>query len=236
MKKSYSRVFVISDMHIPYHHVDLIPFLKAVKKHLKPDKVVCTGDEIDFHSMSFHDKDPELFSPSMELEEAKDYLKNVFKIFPEVDVLESNHGSLVYRKGKFHGIPRSVLKSYNDVLEAPVGWKWHNELIVPLAGGSSCYFTHGKSANGLKLSQNMGMCVVQGHFHSKFDIQYWANPNALYWAMTVGCMIDDSSLAFAYNKSTLQRPLIGCGIILDGQPKLLPMILDKNGRWPGKLV
>jgi hypothetical protein len=42
--------------------------------------------------------------------------------------------------------------------------------------------------------------------------------------MTIGCLIDDASLAFAYNKNTLKRPIIGCGAILDGQPKLLPMI------------
>ena len=67
-----------------------------------------------------------------------------------------------------------------------------------------------------------------------FDIHYLGTPNSLNWGMTVGCLIDDSSLAFAYNKNTLKRPIIGCGAILDGQPKLLPMILEKGGRWNGE--
>jgi hypothetical protein len=54
--------------------------------------------------------------------------------------------------------------------------------------------------------------------------------------MVVGCLIDDKSMAFAYNKLQLKRPLIGVGIILDGQPKLLPMILNKEGRWIRKIV
>jgi hypothetical protein len=54
--------------------------------------------------------------------------------------------------------------------------------------------------------------------------------------MVVGCLIDDKSMAFGYNKLQLKRPLIGVGMILDGQPKLLPMILNKEGRWVKKIV
>jgi hypothetical protein len=54
--------------------------------------------------------------------------------------------------------------------------------------------------------------------------------------MRVGCMIDDESLAFEYNKTTLQRPVIGCGIIINGQPSLIPMVLNKKGRWIGRLL
>ena len=49
--------------------------------------------------------------------------------------------------------------------------------------------------------------------------------------MAVGCLIDDHSLAFAYNKVNSARVILGCGIIINGQPKLLPMVLEKGGRW-----
>jgi hypothetical protein len=39
---------------------------------------------------------------------------------------------------------------------------------------------------------------------------------------------------FLVGKNTLKRPIIGCGAILDSQPKLLPMILEKGGRWNGE--
>ena len=80
----------------------------------------------------------------------------------------------------------------------------------------------------------IGCNFVQGHHHGVFDIAYLGTPYSLNWGMTVGCLIDDASLAFAYNKNTLKRPIIGCGAILDGQPKLLPMILEKGGRWTGE--
>lgn len=232
-----SRVLVISDLHAPYYHQDTIPFLTAIKEFIKPDKVVLTGDEIDGHCISFHDKDPDIpFSPSSELEKAIYHLQPIYELFPKADILESNHGSLVYRRGKHGGLPRSVFKDYREVLGAPRGWNWHSELTIKLSDGRLCYFHHGKSSNGLKLSQSMAMNVVQGHHHSVFNIEYHANPLNIYWSMIVGCLIDDKSLAFSYNKLQMKRPLIGVGLILDGQPKLMPMILNEEGRWIRKLV
>jgi hypothetical protein len=41
-------------------------------------------------------------------------------------------------------------------------------------------------------------------------------------------------LLFSVGKNSLKSPIIGCGAILDSQPKLLPMILEKGGRWNGE--
>jgi len=232
-----SRVLVISDLHAPYYHKDTIPFLRAIKEVFNPDRIILTGDEIDGHCISFHDSDPDLpFSPSSELERAIELLEPIYELFPKADILESNHGSLVYRRGKHGGLPRSVFKDYRDILRAPRTWRWHSDLIITLSDGRECYFHHGKSSNSLRLGQSMSMNTVQGHHHSVFDIQYHANPTNIFWSMIVGCLIDDKSLAFSYNKLQMKRPIIGCGIILDGQPKLLPMILDKNGDWIKKIL
>jgi len=79
------------------------------------------------------------------------------------------------------------------------------------------------------------MSAVSGHYHSLFKIDYWANPDQLYFGMNVGCSIDDKSLAFAYNKNTTKRPIVGHGLIWEGLPMLLPMILNKKGRWTGQI-
>lgn len=229
-------ILVISDTHFPYNHGDVVKFLAALKAKYKPDRVVHIGDEIDHHAISFHDHDPDLMSPGDELKTAIRRLQPIYKLFPKVDLLESNHGSLVFRKGKHHGLPRSVFRSYRDMLEAPKGWNWHFELVVKASNGMPIYFHHGKSGNGLKLSQAMGMSVVQGHFHESMSVQYWGNPFGLYWSMQVGCLIEKHTLAFEYCKNNLKRPLIGCGVILNGHPKLEPMILNSSGRWTGKLV
>lgn len=232
-----SRVLVISDLHAPYYHQDTVSFLKAIKELFKPDRIILTGDEIDGHCISFHDSDPDLpFSPSSELEKSIEHLKPIYELFPIADILESNHGSLVYRRGKHGGLPRSVFKDYREILEAPTRWKWHSELILKLSDGRDCYVHHGKSTNGLQLALSEGMNVVQGHHHSLFEIRYVNTAGGLKWSVITGCMIDDKSLAFSYNKLQTKRPVIGCTIILDGQPKLLPMILDSKRRWIRKIV
>jgi hypothetical protein len=216
-------------------HPDAHKFLAAVKAKYKPTRVIFSGDEVDYHAISFHDSDPDLYSAGHELEAAIKQLQPLYKLFPKAEILESNHGSLVFRKAIANGMPREVFKSPGEILKAPKGWTWHFDLTTTLPTGFQCYFHHSKGANVKKNSQAMGMSFCQGHHHESFDIQYWGNPNALLFGMTVGCLVDPHSLALAYNKNNLRRPVLGVGIIIEGIPQLIPMILGKNRKWVGKL-
>lgn len=222
--KDNSRVLVISDMHIPYHHPSLLPFLAGLKLRYNPTRVISIGDELDKHALSFHDSDPDLMSAGDELRKSLPVVQELKVMFPVMDILDSNHGSLVWRKAKHHGIPRHYIKSYNDVLGVDAGWKWHMDMTITLPNGQQVYFHHGKSAEGLKLSQAMGMSVVQGHYHEKCGVQHWTRPGETLFSMQVGCLIDDDSYAFSYNNTNLKRPVIGCGLIIDGVPiiELMP--------------
>lgn len=228
-------ILIISDTHIPYHHKDLLPFLKTIKKKYKPDRVVHIGDEVDKHAMSMHDSDPDLPSAGDELKQSLPIIKELENLFPDMDILDSNHGSLVYRRALKHGIPKAYLRHYNEFLEVGKGWKWHDDLTLDTPGGP-VYFCHGKVADVLKLAQSMGMSCVQGHYHSSYSIKYYGNSLGLYFGLQVGCLIDKDSLAFRYNKTQRARPIIGLGMIIDGLPKLIPMVLNKNGRWIGKIT
>ena len=231
----FKSILIISDTHIPYHHPDLIPFLKAIKKEYKPDKIVHIGDEIDKHAMSFHDSDPDLPSAGDELKQSLPIIKELEKLFPDMDLLDSNHGSLVYRRALKYGIPKAYLRNYNEFLEVGKRWKWHDDLTLKTPSGP-VYFCHGKVADVLKLAQSMGMSCVQGHYHSSFNIKYYGNSLGLYFGLQVGCLINKDSLAFRYNKTQRARPIIGLGMIINGLPKLVPMVLDKKGRWNGKIT
>jgi len=90
-------ILCISDQHAPYQHPDTLDFLSAIKKEYKPDCVVNMGDELDWHSISFHDHHPGLYSPKDELETAKIFFKKLHTMFPKMYVLDSNHGSLVFK-------------------------------------------------------------------------------------------------------------------------------------------
>ncbi len=228
-----SRILLISDLHIPYHHQDAIAFLLHLKEKYNPTRVICLGDEVDGHALSFHDSDPDLPSAGDEIRQALPVIAELFKIFPKMDILESNHGSLVWRKAKVFGIPKHYIKSYNEVLGVDSGWKWSFDLTVDLPNGQKCYMHHGKTSNIIQLSQQMGMNATQGHYHETFKIDYWGNSTGLYWGMQCGCLIDDDKLAFNYNNVNIKRPIIGTGLIIDSMPVLEPMRLSSEGRWVG---
>jgi predicted phosphodiesterase len=220
-----SRILFISDMHAPYHHPDTLQFLKNLKAKYNPTRVVLLGDEVDYHALSFHDSDPDLDSAGPELEKAKEFIRQVKELFPIADVVDSNHGSLGYRKAKHHGIPRSLIKSYNEVLGIDDGWKWHHDLTITLPNGQSLYVHHGKNADALKVAQTMGQNFICGHHHERFAIQYYSTPGNLLWGVNSGCLIDRKSLAFAYNNNNLKRPVIGTSLVIDSHPILEAMPL-----------
>jgi hypothetical protein len=229
------RILIISDMHIPYQHPDALEFLAYLKKKYKPTRVICTGDELDKHALSFHDHDPDLMSAGDELKKSQEVIAKLYQMFPKMDIIESNHGSLVWRKAKTNGIPKHYIKSYNEVLGVGPSWKWSFDLTVKLPNGQNCYFHHGKSSNVVQLSQQMGMCAVQGHYHNSFSVGYWGNSTGLYWGLQVGCLVDDDSLAFSYNNVNIQRPIIGTGLIINSMPILEPLVMDSEGRWVGRV-
>lgn len=227
-------ILVLSDMHHPYAHPDLVPFLKAIKAKYKPTEVVCIGDEVDYHDTSFHDSDPDLDSAGVELEKAIESLKPIYKLFPKCTVIESNHGSMVLRKALTGKIPRKAIKSYNDILEAPKGWKWVFDIIIKTPTGP-VYFCHGKSSAPGRLASQYGMSACQGHFHEKAQIHYISTPEKLMFDAHTGCLANDKSLALGYNKINPKRPIVSLIIIVNGIPHIIPMILKKGGRWIGKL-
>ena len=86
------RILIVSDLHLPYQRSDAIDFLKELKKEYKPTFVCSIGDLLDSHALSFHDSNPDLFSAGHELVRAKDYVKELESIFPELIEIDSNHG------------------------------------------------------------------------------------------------------------------------------------------------
>lgn len=225
------RILLISDMHIPYHHKDSLEFLRYLKAKYKPTRVICLGDLEDKHALSYHDSDPDLPSAGDELSKALPIIAKLHDMFPVMSILDSNHGSLIYRKAKTHGIPKSYIKPYNQLLGVGGGWTWHNDLVIKLPDSNSCYLHHGKAARGLILTQQMGMSSVQGHYHNSFSVEYHGTPIALNWAMQVGCLIDHKSYAFSYANVNIKRQIIGTGLIIDSQPMLVPLLMDENGSW-----
>ncbi len=212
------RILVISDLHAPYTHPDATEFLRGLKKDVKPDCVVCIGDEIDAHGWSRWDPDPDAKGPGDELAAAIDTLSPIFDLFPNVYVCESNHGDRAYKAAARARIPAAFLRPVREVICAPRGWKWadnwvHDEIL----------FKHGDGFSG----QNGAMTAAQAarsntciaHIHSWAGLQHHANECNTIFAMNVGCLLDTKARAMAYGKNYPHKPVIGCGVIIDGEPQ-----------------
>lgn len=228
-----SIVLAIPDIHAPFHHRDAFKFLEAVKKKFKPDTVINMGDLEDWHSISMHDHDVNGMSAGDELKALRKAIKPLFKLFPKMKICTSNHGSLPFRRAFKFGLPSELLKSYRDILEAPQGWVWADQWEV-----DGVIYEHGDPFSGqlaaLKAAEQNMQSTVIGHVHTFAGIQYSANSRHLIFGFNTGCLIDKDAYAFAYARKIKRKPILGCGVIINGVPTFIPMIC-KNGRWVGKL-
>lgn len=233
-----SRILHFCDTHAPYQHKDAISFLAEVQSIFKPTRVVHGGDEVDNHALSFHDSDPNLDAAGAELYKAREVMAALHDLFPNLEVLHSNHGSLVYRRALKAGIPVEYLKTYREILfphGAGQGWNWHESLRLELPNGEDILFLHQCPGDVTSAAAHERCNLVLAHEHSKFEVTYRASKAALYFGMYGGSLIDFNALAFAYGKTLPKRPIIGCSLIIDSQPVQIPMLLDRHGRWTGRV-
>jgi hypothetical protein len=208
-------VCAIPDLHCPYMHPDAFDFLTDIKNKFKPDKIVCLGDEADFHGISFHPKHPSLKSPGDEHDAMLVAMKALYKIFPEVQVCVSNHTARPFRVAFNAGLPALYIRDYKEFMNAPKGWSWHNRIII-----ENVVYEHGEGVSGRNgawtaMTQNKKSTVI-GHVHGFAGVSYSSGPFNQTFAMNAGCLIDPDSLAFAYGEKYRNKATLGCGIVIDG--------------------
>lgn len=233
-----SRVLVISDLQAPYHHPDALAFLLEVRDVYQTDEAICVGDELDLHAFSFYVSDPDLSSPGHELAAAKDALVPYFMAFPALRLCRSNHVDRLPNKAKKAGIPSCALRPIGEIIGAPSDWVWDHCWDI-----DGIRYEHGHELFGkwsipktaLSRAPERNWCsTVFGHAHSVFGVNWIRTPAGRFFGMGVGCLVDETSRAFDYagSKKTSQ---LGCGVVLDGVPHVVPMELDKRGRWVGRV-
>ena len=230
-----SKILVISDLHFPFAHKDWHGFLTKLKAKYKPDTVVNIGDEMDFHSINVsHTIDPDLPSPKDELELGKKEIHRLHKLFPQMTLLESNHGSMVLRRAMAKGMTKSFIKSYNQILEVGNGWNWKEKHFID-TGKGRILFGHQFSPDVSKAVAQYALSVVQGHYHTIREVRFHGNDFHLNFGMTVGCLINKDALAMNYMRLNLKKPILSCGLITNGMPSLTPMYLKRNGDWDNNI-
>ena len=235
LSKGKSTVLVIPDMQIPFQHKDSLRFVSELRDVIQPDEIVNIGDEVDQMALSRFDPDPEGDGPSVELRKAIRVLQAWYKEFPEMKLCDSNHTARVYKQAFLAGIPEAYLRTIPEWLEAPSGWQWENAWEI-----DGVRYEHGDAQGGVHAARNLAIrnrkSTVIGHHHSHGGVNFIANDEELIFGMNVGCLIDINSIAFKYGRMSAYKPTLGAGIVREGVPYFVPMLVNKRGRWTGEIV
>jgi len=211
-----ARVLVVGDLHLPVAHPGYLQFCKDVYRRWRCNTVVFIGDVTDTHAISFHAAHPECPGPSDEYKLAKMHIATWYRRFPKARICVGNHDERVIRLAESVNIPAKFLRNYQELWATPK-WTWDYDFII-----DNVYYFHGTGNSGVHPAFNAMkkrlMSTVMGHCHSTAGIKWLVNPQKRIFAMDVGTGIDVRAFQFAYGKHCIQKPILSCGVVLDGTP------------------
>jgi hypothetical protein len=223
-----SSVLVIPDLQIPFHHKRALDFLQRTQERYKCDNVICVGDEWDLAALSKYPKDPNGMSAGDELAAARKATQPFAAAFPKLRLCESNHRQRLYKRAFEAGIPEQYLAQTHSYMEVPKTWQWGFQWEQ-----DGVIYEHGDRGKPVPLVDANGASTVFGHHHTEAGIWYVTRQHYSRFAFNVGCLIDINAYAFKYAVLAKRKPVLSCGVVLDGMPILVPMKVDSKGRFIG---
>jgi hypothetical protein len=232
-------VLCFGDTQAPLHHPDALAFIEAVINYYKPTFTVFMGDELDLTSLKKHMLSADSPGPEEEIKTGIEFMRGVFDLVPQAVCLTSNHVAARIGYAQAQGnIPTMMLKTWPEVLGAPQGWVWRDYLVM-----GNYVFEHGHLiSKGARASiqedvvMRFGrtMSVVRGHHHGNLGDHIkpiWVQGHWQQRIVYTGCLMDKRKVG--YSRAALA---LGCVVIVKGVPHAVPMIVDRHGKWIGKLV
>lgn len=178
--------------------------------------IIHIGDLVDFHAISAHwDADPDGYSPFNELQETIKRLKLWYKAFPKCHVIIGNHDERLERAAIKYGLSQAFFRPYTQLFDFPKGWDYQFDFYA-----FAIRFFHGMGYSGkfphLNAVAEQGQSVVMGHIHTVCGIGWNCNEHSSHFGMASGCGIDRHNYAFRYGRDFRRKPILGCGVILEG--------------------
>lgn len=212
-----ARVLVVGDIHIPAEHPGYLDFCRRVRRRWRCDTIVLIGDVFDWHAISFHDASLEADTAAQEYEEARRRVAKWHKAFPDARVCIGNHDCRVERLAASAGVPAQFVRSYNETW-GTAGWDWQHDHFL-----DGVHYLHGIGLSGQRPALRAAIAsmtpTVAGHVHSQGGVAWSAAPGGKsVWGMDVSCGVDINHPAMQYGKNLISKPVLGCGVVIDGHP------------------
>lgn len=221
------NVGVIGDTHFPFTHTAYLNFCYETFNRFGVTDIVHIGDLVDNHAISYHESDPDGYSPGDEADEAQIHIRMWTDVFPEVKLCIGNHDRLPDRKRQTVGLPQRFIKKFEEAWNLPRGWEIDYQHEI-----DGVIYEHGTKTSGMYAHINRAIKnmqpTVMGHVHAYGGVDFRCSNRDLIWGLGVGCGIDRRSYAMAYGFEFPVKPFLACGLVLDnGQvPLCIPMNLS----------
>jgi len=208
------RVLAIGDIHIPAEHPGYMDFCWNVYEYWQCDTVVFIGDVVDWHAISFHARELDSPNPVDEYRVAREKIAEWQDWFPKAKVCIGNHDERVERLAASAGVPPQFIRSFSDTWQTP-GWEWGRDHYI-----DGVRYFHGTGMSGQSPALRAAMAsmtsTVCGHVHSQAGVRWTAGPDRMVFGLDTGCGLDPNHLAARYGRNLIRRPVLGCGVVLDG--------------------
>lgn len=207
---------VFSDTHIPFSHPNYIPFLRDTFKEWGVEEIVCLGDLIDNHAISRFQSEPCADGAYRELARAREQVKELVSVFPNVKMCRGNHDDIAYRQAATLGIGAEFIKPFRDIYGLPNSWQLEDEYVL-----ENVLYTHGTGLSGKNAALNKAiqerMSVCIGHTHTFGGVIYTSNHRDTIFGAQCSCLIDRKTYAFEYSKHNKVMPSLGCLVVINSQ-------------------
>lgn len=211
-----ATVLVIGDTHEPFCHPQYFRFISDMRDKYDPDTIVHIGDVVDQHSASVkYLSDPNGRSTGDEFKLARKRLAKWHDAFPDVRVCIGNHDARHIQAARKVGLNDEYLRDYAEVWNTP-SWTWRDKFFL-----DGVLYEHGTGTVGkdaaIRRAINQRSSLVMGHTHTFAGVTYHANASDLIFGLNVGCGIDARAYAFEYGTCFTNKPVLGCGLVIDGE-------------------
>lgn len=196
------RVFLLNDIHIPYHSIEAITAALDFAKKENPDVVLLNGDALDFFGLSRFVKDPKKRSFAEELNTFKEFFQIIDREFPSAKKIfkvanhEERYEHFLWQKAsELDGVEEfdlaNIIKARANGIEVVKDKRIINYYGLNIIHGhefSSGFFSPVNIARGLYLRGKTS--AIQGHNHQTSEHTEPDMNGKITTTWSVGCLCE----------------------------------------------
>lgn len=196
------RIFMLSDVHVPYHNIPALTAAITWAKKRNPDTILLNGDTIDFYMISRFGKDPKKRSFGGELQSFAELIAALRSEFPSARIVfkdgnhEERYNHFLYQKaGELIGVEEFSLENLLRKRAGDIEYITNKRIIK--AGDLNIIHGHEFSggvfspvniARGLFLKAKVS--AIQGHNHQTSEHTETDMNGRITTTWSVGCLSD----------------------------------------------